>query len=163
MASYLLSFDSFADDINSPGWKTLTLDSSDATFANPASGHHVFDISGSDIDQNILRVGLAWVDCDVNKANSILGVTKYVQFEMQTATRRTALNNGSDRWVYESLTVSAGFGLASNPFRTLGIGPMIDTRASPRSGIVRRIVAGIVFTDLVDFNAQLIITPARII
>lgn len=160
MASYLLSFDAFADDITSVAWKILTLDPSDAAFANPACGHHAFDISGSDsIGGNTIEVGVAWVDCDSNKNNAIIGVTKYVTIDMINGTRRTGLNNSSGRYVYETITVTG----SSNPIRTLGIGSMIDNRQSPKSGIVRKIMVGWVNADLGGGDVQLIITPTRII
>lgn len=157
MASYVIELFSVSDNLAS--WQMLTLDPTDAGFANPAGGHHAFEMSGSDFQAaNLVTVGVAWVDCDVNKSNAIIGVTKYVTVDMSSGFRRTALNNGGGRYVYDSITVTG----ASNPIKTLGIGPMIDLRSSPRTGIVRKIMVGLVAQDLPG-GSQLIITPSRII
>lgn len=162
MASYALSFtgNDFVTVNNLAGWQVLMLDPTDSWFANSAVGHLAFDVSGSDLNaSNIVTLGVAWADCDVNKNNAIIGVTKYATIDMSTGTRRTGLNNSSGRYVYETITMTG----STNPIKTLGIGPMIDLRSSPKSGIVRRVLIGLTYSDALPYDAQLIITPTRIL
>lgn len=161
MASYVVSFNAPSSDLND--WKVIPLDDANATYCSPAVGHLGVDISGTDINGGEgLVIGVAWADCDTNKKNAIIGVTKYVEFLAETIARRTALNNLSGDYVIENILDSVAS--LPPPLKTLGIGPAIDLRSSPRTGIKRIMLVGIITADSVfPFKMTLIVTPTKII
>lgn len=161
MASYVVSFTTPSSSL--VDWKVIPLDDSDSTYCSPALGHVGVDISGTDVNGgDAFTIGVAWADCDTNKGNAILGVTKYLEITGETLTRRTGLNNSSGNYVMVNLVQS---GTSLPPlFRTIGIGPAIDRRTSPSTGIKRIMLVGIVFADIIGpFGMTLIVTPTKII
>ena len=159
MASYLLSFNTQSNDITSSAWRLVTLDPSDSAYCSPTNGHKAIDISGSDpIGDNTITVQVAWVDCDQNKQNAIVGVSKVVSVDLIAGPRLSELNNLTGRSVYNTVATTV------LPTRTLGIGPMIDLRSSPASNIRRSLLVGLVRADALSSTdpIQLIITPTRI-
>jgi len=161
MASYVVSFPTISSSLTD--WKVIPLDDSDATYCNPSLGHVGVDISGIDVNSaEGITIGVAWADCDTKKANAILGVTKYAEYFGDVAGRRTGLNNASGDYVVESILESV-ISLPP-PIRSLGVGPAIDRRSSPRTGIKRIMLVGIVNADILfPFGITLIVTPTRII
>lgn len=160
MASYLLSFNVASNDITSSAWRIIPLDPSDSTYCVPANGHRLIDISGSDpIGDNTITVQVAWVDCDANKQNAIVGVSKVVSIDLIAGPRLSGLNNLTGRSVYNTVATTI------LPARTLGIGPMIDLRSSPALNIRRSLLVGLVRADALSLPdpIQLIITPTKII
>lgn len=157
MASYLLSFNAFGDDIASSAWRIIPLDPSDSTYCVPANGHRLIDISGSDyLKNNLITIQVAWVDCDANKANAIVGVSKIISIDMESGERMTGLNNITGRYVYNTIATTI------LPTRTLGIGPMIDTRPLPKK-MTRALLVGLTYEESASPDVQLIVTPSKII
>lgn len=160
MASYLLSFNVASNDITSSAWRIISLDDRDSAYESPANGHKAIDISGIDpVGDNAITVQIAWVDCDANKQNAIIGVSKVISVNMVTSNRLSGLNNLIGKSVYDTVSTT------TLPARTLGIGPMIDLRSSPALNIRRSLLVGLVSagTLLPSDPIQLIITPTKII
>ena len=159
MASYLLSFNVASNDITSSAWRIIPLDPSDATYCSPVNGHKLIDISGTDaVGGNAITIQVAWVDCDQNKANAIIGVSKIISIDLLAGSRLSALNNLSGRYVYDTVATTI------LPAKTLGIGPAIDLRSSPSSNIRRSLLVGLVSADILSLNnpVQIIVTPTKI-
>ena len=162
MASYVVNFTNIS--INLSTWKVIDLTDTEGGYINPATGHQEIDISGYDASfGNIVRLGIAWADCDTNKNNSIIGVTKYREFDLSTGTRRTGLANSSGGYVYEDIKdVSTAVKM---PIEVNGIGTCIDLRSNPQNGIRRIMLVGAIQTDAFPGSGPfctLIITPTKI-
>ena len=123
------------------------------------NGHKLIDISGTDaFGLNAVTIQVAWVDCDQNKANAIIGVSKIISIDLLAESRLSALNNLSGRYVYGTVAATI------LPAKTLGIGPAIDLRSSPSSNIWRSLLVGLVSADILSLNnpIQIIVTPTKI-
>lgn len=158
MASYIFQFDSTSSDLND--WQAVTVDPTDGAYTNASAGHISLDISvqtdGSftPIETPVVTIGLAWVDCDSSKNGAVLGVTKYQTKDISCGTlRRSNLDDAGGNFSYCSTT----------PFRVTGVGPCVDLRTSPRSGITRILLIGVV--SLVDATGPItvIVTPTKIV
>jgi hypothetical protein len=159
MASYIVNFTSTSGNLST--WKVINLTDTEGGYVNPATGHQEIDISGYDASSgNIVRLGIAWADCDTSKNNAIIGVTKYREFDLSTGTRRTELDDSSGGWVYE--TIEDASTADKMPIAVNGIGTCIDLRSNPQTGIRRIMLVGLIYEDLGSINSTIIITPTRI-
>jgi hypothetical protein len=159
MSSYVYSFTTASDDISTDSWKEIVLDDSDGGYVHANTGHQAIGISVISEDNVGHTLTLAWVDCDQNKANAILGVTKVDALTATVTTRRTSLDNSSGGYV---CTVSAASS-SSSIVRTLGIGPCIDLRSSPVNLSKRRLFIGLTTKGAGAGVVTAIITPTKII
>ena len=78
MASYVFSFtganSSISNTLAGQIWQEIPLDSSQGNYAQANTGHQAIDISATDSAAGAAStLTLAWVDCDSNKANSVMG------------------------------------------------------------------------------------------
>ena len=159
MSSYVYSFTTASDNIGTDSWKEIVLDDSDGGYVHANTGHQAIGISVISEDNVSHTLTLAWVDCDQNKANSILGVTKVDALTATVTARRTSLDNSSGGYV---CTVSAASS-SSSIVRTLGIGPCIDLRSLPVNLPKRRLFIGLTTKGAGAGTVTAIITPTKII
>lgn len=158
MASYVFEFATTSSDLND--WESIDVDQSSGAYANASAGHLSLDISVqtnglyTPVETPIVTIGLAWVDCDTNKNNAVLGVTKYETKDISCGMmRKSDLDNAGGNYAY----------CATTPFKLYGLGPCIDLRTSSVSGIKRILMVGVV--SLVDATGPIgvIVTPTKIV
>jgi hypothetical protein len=158
MASYVFQFDSTSSDLND--WQAVTVDPTGGAYTNASAGHASLDISVqtnglyTPMETPVVTIGLAWVDCDSNKNNAVLGVTKYETKDISCGMmRKSDLDNSGGNFAY----------CANTPFRITGVGPCVDLRTTPANGITRVLLVGVV--SLVDAIGPItvIVTPTKIV
>jgi hypothetical protein len=159
MSSYVYSFTTASDNITTSSWKEIVLDDTDGGYVNPSSGHHAINISVISEDNVGHTLTLAWVDCDSNKAGSLIGVSRIDAVTATVTARRTSLDNSSGGYV---CTVSAASS-SSSIVRTLGISPCIDLRSSPVNLPKRRLFIGLTTKGAGTGVVTAIVTPTKII
>jgi hypothetical protein len=161
MSSYVYSFTTASDNITTSSWNEIVLDDSDGGYVHANTGHQAIDISVIS-DTNVGHtLTLAWVDCDSNKANSVIGVSK-IDVVTATTTGRTVNINGTTTTQGYVLNVSAASS-SSSTVRTIGIGPCIDLRSSPVSLPKRRLFVGLTTRGAGANLVTVIVTPTKII
>ena len=159
MASQIFDFEAASEDLST--FQVVNIDPTDGAYANAASGHNAvkFDALVPDMGESV-SFAVAFADCDTNKQNEIIGVSKYVTYSGTSGSRRSGLDNSSGLYLVD--LVDAG----GAPFivRTAGVGPCIDARSSPRSGIKRIMLVGFTSTDLPSIiHTVLVATPTKIV
>lgn len=165
MASYVFSFTAASSNIanTTPGaiWQEIPLDASQGNYAQANTGHQAIDISATDsaASVNASTLTLAWVDCDQNKANAVLGVSKIDTITVTPNSRKTALDNSGTPAV---CTVSAASS-SSSLVKVTGIGDVIDLRSSPVALPKRRLFIGLTTLGVGAGTITVIVTPTKII
>lgn len=158
MASYIYSFTSASSDITT--YKEIELEPSLGGYAQSNSGHQAIDISVTDSANGAAHtLQLAWVDCDSNKANPVLGVTKIDTITATPGSRRTGLDNSSGGYVCAVSCASSSSSLA----KITGIGSCTDARTSPVSVPARRLFIGLTALGAGGGTITVIVTPTKII
>ena len=159
MASQVFSFTTASEDLST--FKVVDVDPTDGAYANPAAGHQAvkFDVLMPDMGAEV-QVSVAFADCDTNKQNAIIGVSKYLTYDGFSGSRRSGVANTSGLYLADLTSLADG---SKFIVRTTGLGPCIDMRTSPRSGIKRIMLVGFTFTDVPSFTPMLVIaTPTKI-
>lgn len=153
MASQVFSFTAESEDLAT--FKVVDVDPTDESYCVPSAGHRCvkFDVLTSMVPGNALQIAFAFADCDANKSNAILGVTKYVIIDGSSSTRRSSPDNTSGMYVAN---------MTSSMVMSHGLGPCIDARSSPRSGIRRIMLVGLIYSDLPGSECVVIATPTKI-
>lgn len=164
MAGYVFSFTAASSNISNTTagsvWQEIPLSDTEGSYVNPAVGHQAIEISATDSQNGAAStLTLAWVDCDANKSNAILGVTKVDAVTITPGSRRTNLDNGGGGYVCAVSAASS----SSSIVRTIGIGSMIDLRTSPVSLPKRRLFIGLTTLGAGAGTITVIVTPTRII
>ena len=159
MASQIFEFVSASEDLST--FQVVDIDCTDGAYCNAASGYNAVKLDASVPDMGaVVQFAVAFADCDTNKQNEIIGVSKYVTYSGTSGSRRSGLDNSSGLYLVN--LVDAGG--APSTIRTTGVGPCIDARSSPRSGIKRIMLVGFTSTDLPSIiHTVLIATPTKIV
>lgn len=163
MASYIYSFSTASDDIATSSWREIFLDDSEGGYVHANPGHQAIGISV--IDSATTKptgnstLTLAWVDCDSNKANGVLNVTKIDPITVTPTDRRTELAGTGGGHVCNASAASS----SSSIVRVLGIGPCIDLRTSPVNIPKRRLFIGLTTKGTGAGTLTVIVTPTKII
>lgn len=164
MAGYVFSFTAASSDITNTTagsvWQEITLIDTEGSYVNPATGHQAIDISViASATGTAHTLTLAWVDCDSNKTNSILGVSKIDTITATPGSREANLNNSGGGYVCAVSAASS----SSSIVRTIGIGPVIDLRSSPVNLPKRRLFIGLTTLGGGGGTVTVIVTPTRIL
>jgi hypothetical protein len=166
MASYVFSFTGASNDISNTTagqiWQEIPLDASQGNYAQANTGHQAIDISVTATASGTAHtLTLAWVDCDSNKANIGLGVTKYdtITATPSAGNRRSGLNGSSGDYV---CTISAASS-SSSLVKVNGIGDVIDLRTSPVALPKRRLFIGLTTLGGGGGTVTVIVTPTKIV
>jgi hypothetical protein len=156
MASYVFSFSSQSADV--ANFVEIPVDFSEGNYAQANTGHQAIDISVTSSTTGANQIlSLVWADCDQNKANSVLGVSKVDTITCAPGARRTNLSNAaSDNYVCSVSAASS----SSSIVRTIGIGPVIDLRSSPVNLPRRRLLLG---CTTLSGTVVVIVTPTKIL
>lgn len=161
MASYIYSFTAASSDITT--FKEIPLEPSLGGYAQSNSGHQAIDISVVDSAQgtNNHTLQLAWVDCDADKANPVLGVTKIDVITASPAAgpRRTGLSNSTGGYVFTVSCASSSSSLA----KITGIGSCTDLRSTTASVTPRRLFIGLTALGAGGGTITVIVTPTKIV
>lgn len=155
MASQVFSFTAESSDLST--FQVVDIDPSDSAYSQTSLGHTAIkvDVLSPMVPGNSIQIAIAWADCDTNKQNEIIGVSKYTVLDGTTTDRHNALDNGSGLHVATMTPCIV---------RTIGVGPCIDRRASPVSGIKRILLVGFVYADFSSSTATIVIvTPTKIV
>ena len=157
MAGYVFSFSSASPNV--ANFVEIPVDPTDGGYVNSAAGHQAIDISVISSTTGAAQIlSLVWADCDQNKANAPIGVTK-VDTITATPGARTVNLDGTTTTQGYVCAVSAASS-SSSMVRTMGIGPMIDLRTPAVVLPRRRLLIG---CTTLSGTVTVIVTPARII
>lgn len=155
MAGYVFSFSSASDNV--ANFVEIPVDPSEGNYAQANTGHQAIDISViSSTTPTAQILSLVWADCDQNKANGVLNVSKVDTITATPGARRADLGNGSGGYVCAVSAASS----SSSIVRTIGIGSMIDLRSSPVPLPRRRLFLG---CTTLSGTITVIVTPTKIL
>lgn len=156
MAGYVFSFSSPSDNV--ANFVEIPVDASEGNYAQANTGHQAIDISVTSSTTGAAQIlSLVWADCDQNKANGVLNVSKVDTITATPGARRTNLANSLSGDYVCSVSAASS---SSSIVRTIGIGSMIDLRSSPVPLPRRRLFLG---CTTLSGTITVIVTPTKIL
>lgn len=159
MASYVFSFSAASDNLST--FQEIPLDPSQGNYAQANTGHQAIDISATASATGTAHTfTLAWADCDQNKANAVLGVTKVDAVTITPGARRTDITGAASGGYVCSVSVASS---SSSLAKVIGIGDVIDLRTSPVALPKRRLFIGLTTLGGGGGTVTVIVTPTKII
>lgn len=157
MAGYVFSFSSASADVST--FVEIPVDPTEGSYINPATGHQAIEISVISSTTGAAQIlSLVWVDCDQNKANAIIGVSKVDTITATPGARTVNLDGATTTQGYVCGVSAASS--SSSIVRTIGIGSMIDLRTPAVALPRRRLFLG---CTTLSGTITVIVTPTRIL
>ena len=157
MAGYVFSFSSASPNV--ANFVEIPVDPTEGGYVNPAAGHQAIDISVTSSTTGAAQIlSLVWADCDQNKTNGVLNVSK-VDTITATPGARTVNLDGTTTTQGYVCAVSAASS-SSSIVKTIGIGSMIDLRTPAVVLPRRRLLIG---CTTISGTITVIVTPTKMI